>query len=316
MRLIIVAFLVVIGKSFAVDLPCVFDFKVDSGYICQVVNFTNTNRQAYVTRVTGDHRQDRSLESVVRVTMFNASIHYLPGNLTEIFPQLRVLLVKKCGMKGLTRATEFHGLRKIYFGFNEIDRIPVNYFWHFCKLQILSLYGNRISDIPKMAFRDLISLERLSLNNNRLKRLAPDLFDNCTNLVYIDLDNNLLTTLDGRLFADRLKLTRIYLRHNQINSIDDDFLATLTGLQFALFQNNTCINESFPEMPLMSPPSLTPLAHIQSVFKLNCTPPVMITSSTIAPTTTKPRKKPEFSKANIYYFENCKWHAPSNNRYY
>lgn len=323
-RYVVVITILFIKASLAVNLPCEFDFNSVNGYTCTVVNFTNTKEDAYITKVIGEHLyksdenyRNRSNESVVRVIMWNANITYLPGNLTVVFPLLRMLLVKKCGMKGLTRATEFHTLRKIFFGFNEIDRVPVNYFWHFCKLEMLSLYANRISEIPKMAFRDLISLKRLSLNSNRLKRLAPDLFDNCTNLEYVDLDNNFLTSIDGRLFANLTKLTRIYLRNNQIRSIGDDFLADVTNLQFALLQNNTCIDESFPEMPLTASPNLNPLEHIQSVFKRDCTPPVEITTSTIAPRTTKPRKKQKYQPQKIYYFEDCKWHASApGHRYY
>lgn len=320
LKILIAALMTVTSQS--KSLPCEFQFDYQNGYTCKVVNFTNVNRHTYITNVIGNHLyqtdlnyRNRSDESVVRLVMFNTTINYLPGNLTERFPYLKTLLVKKCGLKILSRNSEFHNLLKLYLGFNDIDRIPVNYFWHFCKLQILSLYGNRISSIPKMAFRDLISLKRLSLNSNRLRELEPNLFDNCLSLEYVDLDNNLLESIDGRLFKDCLNLKIIYLRHNQINSIGNEFLSTLPALEFALFQNNSCIDESFPETPIMFRDK-SPLVYIQSVFRDDCTPPIVETTTKRRPTTTMPRKKPKYQGSRIYYFENCRWHAPSGNRYF
>lgn len=298
--------------SLAVDLKCDFKFSPQKGYECVAVNFTNVDRRAYVTDIIGTHLyqndrdyKNRSHISVTRLTMWNTTVHYLPGNLTEFFPYLRCLTVKKCGMKSLQRSTEYHGLHSIYFGFNEIDRIHVNYFWHFCKLQILSLFGNRIVEIPKFAFRDLISLKRLSLNSNRLRKLNRNQFKNCTNMEMIDLDNNLLEHIDSQIFDNNPKLKRIHLRSNFINSIGDNFLSALPSLELALFQNNKCIDDSFPETQFENQ---NPLDYIQSIFRNSCTPSVALTSPRPRPTTTAPRKKPKYKPKLVYYFEHCQWH--------
>lgn len=311
----------VISSCLAIKFPCEFTFDHINGYSCRVVNFTNVNRHAHIESVIGDHLfqmdknyRSRTKESVIRVTIFNATVHYLPGNLTEVFPHLKSLHVKKCGMKGLTRSTEFHGLRKMYFGFNEIDRIPVNYFWHFCKLEILSLYGNRIHDIPKMAFRDLRSLSVLSLGSNLLRELHRKLFDNCINLEYVDLDQNFLERIDSELLANLPILKGVFLRNNKIFSIGNDFLSTndLT-LKFALFVNNFCIKESFNKTAVKP---YNDIGYIQNLFEKDCSPPLAITTTTPRPTTTQPRKKPKKPKDRIFYYESCQWHAPENHRYF
>lgn len=308
--------------SLAITLPCDFKFDSLNGYSCKVENFTNVKHDAVITKVIGSHLyqtdtnyRNRSKESVIRVVMFDITIHYLPGGLIDVFPYLKALQVKKCELKRLTRSTEFHSLLKIYLGFNKIDRIPVNYFWHFCKLQILSLYGNRISTIPKMAFRDLIKLQRISLNSNRLKELDPNLFNNCSSLEYVDLDNNLLEYIDSRLFNNLMNLKIIRLRHNNINSIGNDFLSTLPALEFALFQNNTCIDDSYPEIPL-GHRDKKPFEYIQLVFREDCTPALTTTTTTRRPSTTIPRKKKKYKPKPIYYFENCQWYAPNGTRYF
>jgi hypothetical protein len=315
------ALLLIALECRAVELPCEFSFDRVHGYSCRVVNFNNTDNGAYITEATGNHLfsadknfRNRTNESVVRATMWNATVLYLPGNLTEIFPNLRVLVVKKCGLLKLTRTSELNGMRKIYFGFNAIARIPVNYFWHFCRLETLSLFGNQIADIPKMAFRDLISLKRLTLADNRLSYLDPQLFDNCSDLELIDLDRNSIEIIDDELFSNRSKLTRIYLRGNKIKSIGNDFLATLPSLQLAMFQKNKCINESFPDVPENS--LLSPIEHIQSVFRDACSPILPTTTTTPRPTTQPPRKKPKHERQRVYYFDECKWHTPKNHRYF
>lgn len=302
---------VAIFGGHSVDLSCEFGYSRQDGYFCKAVNFTNTNRHEYVSGVIGSHlypndRRRRSHASVVRLAMYDLPVHYLPGNLTELFPLLRVLQVKKCGLKALTRGEELRGLRGVYFGFNQIDRVPVNYFWHFCKLEMLSLYGNRISSIPKMAFRDLKSLKRLSLSGNRLREIAPSTFRNCTNLEFVDLDRNHLELIDNDLFANLTKLRRVNLRYNKLSSIGNDFLSTLVNLKFALFLDNSCINASFPE---------TPLDRVTAVFRESCSP--NITTTTVKPkTTAPPRKKPKYKKKKAYEFDNCEWKTPPGHRYF
>jgi Leucine rich repeat len=314
---VLVTFLSITTGS-AINFPCEFTFDHINGYSCQVVNFTNVNRHAHITNVTGDHLfqtdknyRNRTKESVVRLVIWNATVDYLPGNLTEVFPHLKILHVKKCGMKGLTRSTEFHGLRKMFFGFNEIDRIPVNYFWHFCSLEILSLYGNRIHDIPKMAFRDLRSLSMLSLGSNLVREVHPNLFDHCTKLEYVDLDHNYLERIDSS-FLNLTSLKGVYLRNNNILSIGNDFLSSYK-LKFVLFNNNLCINESYNETAV-GPHN--DFEHFKTIFEKDCSPPFVITTTTRRPTTTAPRKKPKHEAERIYYFDNCTWHAPENHRYY
>lgn len=324
MRLVIKIFatLLVTNACHSIILPCDFNYNRLNGYSCSVHNFTISDPYAQITDVVGNHLyqtdfnyRNRSNISVSRLVMWKASIDHLPGNLTVWFPHLKVLLVKNCGMKSLTRGQEVNRLRKIYFGFNKINRIPVNYFWHFCKLEILSLYGNNISELPEMAFRDLIGLKRLSLGRNRLEQLNPASFVNCIRLEYVDFDDNLLEYIDGRLFQNLTQLSRIYLRSNQIKSIDDDFLSNLQRLRFALFQNNTCIDNSFPETLL---PTQNPLEYIQMLFKEDCSLPPVNTTTTPRPTTMAPRKKPAYKSQshNIYSFENCEWRTPKGHRYF
>lgn len=304
----------------AVELPCEFSFDPVKGYTCRVFNYTNTQLVVQVTKVlakqtneVGQHFYKNPEISVTNVVMWNLDVHYIPGNLSSIFPYMKSLQVKSCGLKNLTRGEEFHALRKMYFGFNEIEHVPVNYFWHFCKLEILSLFGNKISGIPKLAFSDLISLRRLSLNHNRIRSLDMKLFHNCTNLEFIDLDNNLLEFIGNNLFENLRKLSHIHLRHNRLRFIGKEFLGSLPSLKFANLKGNVCIDDIFPGKP----PNRQSLKYLQSIFLRSCSVPSMMTSTTKKPYKEPIRGKPKYEPQKpIYYFKNCKWQTPSEHRYF
>lgn len=317
---ILCAIFLTINQCSSVELPCEFSFEPDKGFICRVYNFTNSKLVVHVSRVTaketnevGQHFLKHPEISVSNVIMWNLDVQYLPGNLTSIFPYMKSLQVKKCGLKGLTRGEEFHALRKMYFGFNEIEHVPVNYFWHCCKLEILSLFGNKIGGIPKMAFNDLISLRRLSLSSNRIRSLDMKLFDNCTSLEFVDLDNNLLEFIGNSLFQNLQKLSQINLRHNRLRFIGNGFLGSLSSLQLVNLKGNVCIDETFPGKS----PSRKTLKYIQSVFLRNCSVPSAMTSTTRRPTKEPIRGKPKYeAQKPIYYFKDCKWQTPSEHRYF
>lgn len=291
-------------KIDAINLPCEFSFDTHYGYTCRVQNFSST-QSANVTKIIGEHlfkddKNHRTLHDfdVYRLTFWNLEIFYLPANVTLHFTKLRTLQVKQCGLKGLTRSTDFIKLRRLYLGFNEIKNIPTTYFWHFCQLEVLSLFQNQIASIPLMAFRDLISLKRLSLNGNRLKSIDSRLFANCVSMEVVDLDNNELKAIDGSLFADQKRIRKIFMRGNRLESIETDFLENAT-LSVADFSKNPCIDFSLPQDG--------DYQRLKRVFLKYCTPPAEPT--TMAPTTTtlKPRKKPKYVSSPIIYFENCNW---------
>lgn len=295
------------AQKINIELPCEFSFDNKYGYTCRVSNFSNTIQYSNVTKIHGEHlfkddKNHRNLHDfdVYRATFWNLTIDFLPANITNHFTKLRTLQVKQCGLKDLTRSTDFIKLRRLYLGFNEIKNIPTTYFWHFCHLEVLSLFENKIASIPLMAFRDLISLKRLSIHGNRLQAIDSRLFVNCVNMEVVDLDNNELKAIDGNLFADQKRLRKIFMRGNQLVSIDTNFLENAT-LSVGDFSKNPCIDFSLPEDG--------DYERLQKVFLKHCTPPVEPTTLAPKTTTLKPRKKPKYDTSSIIYFENCSWHV-------
>lgn len=309
--LIIFSFLFIATCS-SIVVPCIFDFTPSHGYTCIVFNFTNNSTFDHVTEIDGVN-QTLSEISVVRIVMHKLDVSYLPGNLTQLFPHLRTIQVKSCGLKKLTRSTELNRLRRLYLGFNEITEIPVVYFWNFCKLRVLSLFGNQISEIPKMAFRDLKSLEKLSLSQNRLTSLHPYLFECTEMLAQIDLDGNQFMRIPSSLFASNTNLMRLSVRHNQIVEIGNDFLNNHNKLKYVSFVGNQCINQNFQKSKNSNSIKLQSFLEL---FERDCSPPTTTTTTTPKPTTLPPRKKPPHEPQKIFFYENCEWHAPPNHRYF
>ncbi|XP_070502846.1 peroxidasin-like isoform X1 [Chironomus tepperi] len=299
----------IIFKIYAIILPCDFSFDKKYGYTCRVGDINITKSHVKIKRIGGNHIEERKLfnrtdTDVLRVIMFNRTINFLPVNITYYFPYLRTLQVKKCGLKRLTRAPDLRfTLRRLYLGFNEIKNIPEKYFWHFCRLETLSLHGNQISNIPRMAFRDLISLKRLSLNNNHLMSIDSVLFTNCLNLEYIDLENNLLQYIESKLFSNQPRLYKVLMRNNQIGAIESEFLSRLkyneTGF-YALLGGNRCIDNF--EFPLDGN-----YEDMRRLFVINCPPPPARLEPTTPRTTTKAKKKPKYKTPDMIFYENCTW---------
>lgn len=309
-----IVFSLLFATCSSIVISCIFNFTPMHGYTCVVSsNFTNNNKFDHVTEIEGVNKTYDEI-NVNRIVMYKLDVSYLPGNLTQLFPHLKALQVKNCGLKNLTRSTELNRLRRLYLGFNNIAEIPVIYFWHFCKLQILSLFGNQISEIPKMAFRDFKSLEKLSLSQNRLTILHPYLFDCTPKLAEIDLDGNQFVRIPSSLFASNTNLMRLSVRHNQIIEIGNEFLSNnLNQLESVSFVGNICIDRKFQKSNTTAGNTIESFLKL---FELDCSPPTTTSTTTPRPTTMPPRKKPPHQKEKIFYFENCEWHKPPSHRYF
>lgn len=297
------------ANTFAsITLPCDFSFDRKFGYTCRIGDISIKSNHEKVSKIVGDHAHDRNRfnrtdRDVLRVIMYDRHIDYLPVNITFYFPYLKTLQVKKCGLKALTRHADFRTLRRMYLGFNEIKKIPERYFWHFCRLETLSLHGNQISSIPRMAFRDLISLKRLSLNGNRLKSIGSVLFTSCLNLEYIDLDNNALRYIENGLFANQSRLHKLLMRNNQIEVIESEFLSAIESrMSFrGYFTGNNCINIDF------SLPRDGSYSILRNIFMSDCPEPTNKTTTAPPRTTKKPLKKPKYETPKMIFYENCTW---------
>lgn len=308
-------FSLLIATCSSIVIPCSFYFTPQHGYTCVVGDeFANNSTFTHITEIEG-HNKTLSEISVNRIVMFKLDVMYIPGNLTQFFPFLKALQVKNCGLRNLTRSTELNRLHKLYLGFNEIAEIPVIYFWNFCKLRVLSLFSNQISVIPKMAFRDLKSLEKLSLSQNRLTYLHPYLFECTPKLISIDLDENQLTQIQDSLFSHNLYLMRLSMRHNQIIEIGNYFLRNSTRLEYASFDRNSCIKETFVHQTKGSNNSDL-IQRIARKFEIDCSPLTTTTSTTPRPMAPPAKKKPAHEMQKIFYFENCEWHKPPSHRYF
>lgn len=299
-------------------IPCSFNFKPKHGYTCVVdSDFENKSNTSHITGINEtDNSRTHPVFSVNRIVMYRLDVYYIPGNLTEFFPHLKALQVKHCNLKNLTRSTELNRLYKLFLGFNKINDVPVAYFWNFCKLRVLSLFGNQISAIPKMAFRDLKSLEKLSLSQNRLTFLHPYLFECTPKLIAVDLDGNMLTRIQDDLFAKCPSLTRLSIDDNQIIEIGNDFLANLMSIRYASFMRNGCINEAFTHQTRTGKPLKSIHMRFARIFADKCSPLTTTSTTTPPPTTTPARKKPPHQMQKIFYYENCEWHKPPNHRYF
>ncbi|KAG5670403.1 hypothetical protein PVAND_000671 [Polypedilum vanderplanki] len=303
------------------NLSCEFFFDNKFGYTCKVTeDFDSTTKFINLSGVTGDHITiDKFLsysnKDVFRVMFFDLDISHIPASITKQFPNLRTLQIKKCGLLELSRENSFHDLRRMYLGFNKIKNIPSTYFWHFCRLEILSLPENQIASIPQMAFRDLINLERLSLHGNRLMTIDPLLFVHCIKLEYVDLDNNTIQSIEGDWFAKQPKLYKVSINNNDIQFIDKRFLTTWRSRnssvakinRHASFKNNTCIDFSLENEK--------DFKEFQQVISDNCSISLTTTPATTTTEKVTVRTTPTYKPIRVLWFENCVWNVQKEFQY-
>lgn len=111
----------------------------------------------------------------------------------------------------------------------------------------LDLSHNAIESLKGNIFKHNENLESLNLDNNQLKTLPEKIFDGLVMLENISIKWNLLELLPEDLFKFNKKLKSVDLSHNKLSRIPPETLNDLPRLSFASFNDNICVDSTFPE---------------------------------------------------------------------
>lgn len=117
--------------------------------------------------------------------------------------------------------TAKNSLESISLSFNDIQSMPVGFFFGLTKVTTLKLDGNFIVDIPARVFEGLDSLTLLKMNENRLRELKPTYFTGLPLLQDLDLSNNDITVVRSGTFDMVTNLVKLYLTRNRIGAIEN-----------------------------------------------------------------------------------------------
>lgn len=122
-------------------------------YKCDVLKLTKYSLEREIQLVEAIHENGKSNSDVVWMSFSKQSIVFLPRNLHEIFPNLRLLSLNSCGIENISRK-DLKGLEH---------------------LEYIDLDHNRLTSIPDDLFADL-GLRCVHLRENPLQRMSSKLF--------------------------------------------------------------------------------------------------------------------------------------------
>lgn len=150
------------------NLKCEF-FQADGRYVCDVSS-ANITARCIVKSFDGVHKGGKTNHDVVKLQIIDETVHYLPSGISKIFPNLKILIVRNCGLKVI----EANDLKN----FKEIEK--------------LDFYTNELTTLPNDLFRRLKKLNRIDFDMNEIEFMSSKLFGPIPDAQWkwIDLKNN------------------------------------------------------------------------------------------------------------------------------
>lgn len=201
----------------------------------------------------------------------DVKVLYLPGNLSEKFPNLVVYHLEKSAVKEITE-NNFKGLyelTQLILAYLQIKHIDINAFKDNSKLEYLRLDYNRIKYIGADLFKSLHNLKELILDHNQIRYIAPNAFESLTkvqelnlgmneikylgentfktmtNLQNISLSFNELEVVDEDLLKFNVELENIWFEQNDIKTVNFEMFVGMKNLDFVDFTGNICLNDNY-----------------------------------------------------------------------
>jgi Leucine-rich repeat (LRR) protein len=158
--------------------------------------------------------------AVETLVIVDSKIPRLPNNLLQLFPNIEILTVDKCGLESIQpelfgRSSKINSTQLINLELadNNIKTIE-NYSFEKCpNLLNINLANNSISSIGSEAFGGLKKLGYLELYNNKLQILDENVFVGCPMLEFLNLGRNQLT--DTACINSLLNMTTLDLSYNE-----------------------------------------------------------------------------------------------------
>lgn len=106
-------------------------------YSCEVTSCNITGQGSAVATFKGDHKTRKTNNSVEGLLFNRTKVHYIPRNLTKIFPNLAHLSIYEC----------------------ELKKVSVEDLVGHEKLESLHLEGNKITFLPEDLFKNMPKLK-------------------------------------------------------------------------------------------------------------------------------------------------------------
>lgn len=180
------------------DLHCYFkeiNFSITflgPQYSCQILG-GSTNSKYSISKLFGQHTSKFTDKDVMQFVMDYTTSTYLPTNLYDFFPNLKLLAVRSSNVQFIEKVN-FEGFKAIQYlslSDNNMETIPSDTFEDLATVIMINLHKNLLTTLHKDLFKNNIMLETLHLEANRITFLKSNMFNHLKNIKLIDLSNNL-----------------------------------------------------------------------------------------------------------------------------
>lgn len=161
------------------ELNCDFeDYPGGYGYTCYLNSLEIKEPGTKIKSICGDHHSGKTNDDV-NCLLFDSTVNFIPANLSEFFPNLKILNICNCSLKSICS----EDLR----GFQD--------------LEVLLLDGNNLTTLPDDLFENTPKLNNISLKSNKIEFMSSKLFSPIitNDFFYIGLKNN--TRIDEVFFT-------------------------------------------------------------------------------------------------------------------
>lgn len=130
-------------------LKCVFsvDKNRDHLYTCEITVCNIESRNTVIETLKGQHKRTKDNKSVKGLCFHDTKVHFIPRNLSEMFPNLNRLEIERCELREVS-AEDLVGLDQLeafYVGGNKITTLSVNLFKNMPKLKVARFNENLLT---------------------------------------------------------------------------------------------------------------------------------------------------------------------------
>ncbi|KAL7015162.1 hypothetical protein ACKWTF_016313 [Chironomus riparius] len=204
-------------KCIEINGTCRFVADETYGYSCVAHNI-NINASGDVINWSGEHVKSSGNANVTALIIRDLVIHFMPIKIGDSFSNLKILMIRNCGLKKLSKDD--------FITLEGLKEIQIN--------------GNEITSIDSGVFDGLTSLEVLDLSENKIKILPSKIFALLKTLISLNLSNNFLTALRSDYLPTTNVISSFIGWNNKLAIIESAFVWRLRSATLIDFSGNDC----------------------------------------------------------------------------
>ncbi|CAG9812127.1 unnamed protein product [Chironomus riparius] len=160
------------STSKSVTLECNFgldgwDFAVKDAYICRAKTIKFTTK-VLITNVEGQHVSPNTNDRVNAFLIFDQTCEYFPSGIDKFFPKLEGIAVQKSKLKVIKKndLKPFTELKSLSLHSNQLVTLGFELLKYNKKLQIISIFFNKVTNIAEDIFDGLDELKEVHFQTN------------------------------------------------------------------------------------------------------------------------------------------------------